>query len=117
VPEWYKDAKLGIYTHWGPYSVPAWENEWYPRTMYDPNTKYFQHHKRTWGDQSQFGYKDFIPDVHRRALGSRSTGPTCSGERGRRFAGPVAEHHDGFAMYDTSCTPYTRRSTWGPSGT
>jgi alpha-L-fucosidase len=106
VPQWYKDAKLGIYTHWGPYSVPAWENEWYPRTMYDPKTKYFKHHRRTWGDQSQFGYKDFIPmftaknwdpeywaDLFRRA--------------GAKFAGPVAEHHDGFAMYDTSCTPYT----------
>ncbi len=30
-PEWFKDAKFGIYTHWGPYSVPSWENEWYPR--------------------------------------------------------------------------------------
>ena len=41
-PEWFRDAKLGIYTHWGPYSVPSWENEWYPRLMYisDPASLY-----------------------------------------------------------------------------
>ncbi len=33
-PEWLKDAKLGIYFHWGPYAVPAYGNEWYPSTMY-----------------------------------------------------------------------------------
>ena len=66
VPDWYKDAKLGIYTHWGPYSVPAYGNEWYPRWMYDPDPKnkkidIFGHHQKTWGHQSKFGYKDFIP--------------------------------------------------------
>ncbi|MGC1422219.1 MAG: alpha-L-fucosidase, partial [Terracidiphilus sp.] len=35
-PQWYKDAKFGIFIHWGVYSVPAAENEWYPRNMYDP---------------------------------------------------------------------------------
>jgi hypothetical protein len=34
VPEWFKDAKFGIYFHWGVYSVPAYSNEWYPRNMY-----------------------------------------------------------------------------------
>jgi hypothetical protein len=34
VPEWFKDAKFGIYFHWGVYSVPAYANEWYPRNMY-----------------------------------------------------------------------------------
>ena len=36
VPEWYKDAKFGIFIHWGVYSVPAFSNEWYPRNMYEP---------------------------------------------------------------------------------
>jgi alpha-L-fucosidase len=38
VPEWFKDAKFGIYFHWGVYSVPAWGNEWYPRNMYFPGS-------------------------------------------------------------------------------
>ncbi|MBT4816400.1 MAG: alpha-L-fucosidase, partial [Lentisphaerae bacterium] len=61
VPEWYKDAKFGIYTHWGPYAVPAFGNEWYPRNMYLRDNPAFQHHRKVWGDQSTFGYKDFIP--------------------------------------------------------
>jgi alpha-L-fucosidase len=64
VPEWFKDAKFGIYAHLGVYCVPAYSNEWYPNNMYmkddNPNSVY-QYHKRTFGDQSQFGYKDFIP--------------------------------------------------------
>jgi alpha-L-fucosidase len=66
VPEWFKDAKLGIFIHWGVYAVPAFDNEWYPRFMYrdeisrkGPN--YFRHHLQTYGPQSEFGYKDFIP--------------------------------------------------------
>jgi alpha-L-fucosidase len=66
VPEWFKDAKLGIFIHWGVYAVPAFDNEWYPRFMYrdeisrkGPN--YFQHHREAFGPQDQFGYKDFIP--------------------------------------------------------
>lgn len=101
VPDWYKDAKIGIYTHWGPYSVPAWENEWYPRFMYEPKRKYFRHHKQTWGDQSKFGYKDFIP-----MFTAENWDPEYWADlfkkAGAKFAGPVAEHHDGFAMYDCS---------------
>ena len=66
VPQWFMDDKLGIFIHWGPYSVPAFDNEWYPRFMYrdeisrkGPN--YHQHHTKTWGHPSRFGYKDFIP--------------------------------------------------------
>jgi alpha-L-fucosidase len=100
VPQWYSDGKFGIFIHWGLYSVPAFGNEWYPRNMYRQDTDEFKHHVATYGPQKQFGYKDFIPlfkaekydpdhwaDIFRRA--------------GAKFVVPVAEHHDGFAMYDT----------------
>src|SRR5262245_11776580 len=61
VPEWYLDAKFGIFIHWGVYSVPAFGNEWYPRNMYKKGTKEFEHHVATFGPQAKFGYKDFIP--------------------------------------------------------
>ena len=60
-PEWFADSKLGIYAHWGPYTVPEFGNEWYPRFMYDVENDAFEHHKKTYGDQSEFGYHDFIP--------------------------------------------------------
>ena len=43
VPEWFKDAKFGIYFHWGVYSVPAYANEWYPRNMYIKNSNENNH--------------------------------------------------------------------------
>src|SRR5277367_230319 len=44
VPEWYKDAKFGIFIHWGVYSVPAFANEWYPRNMYIEGSNEYKHH-------------------------------------------------------------------------
>ena len=61
VPTWFKDAKLGIFIHWGVYSVPAFANEWYSRNMYQLVSPEFKHHRETWGEHTQFGYKDFIP--------------------------------------------------------
>ena len=61
IPEWYVDAKFGIFIHWGPYCVPAFGNEWYPRRMYLKDDPAFEHHRKTWGDHTEFGYKDFIP--------------------------------------------------------
>jgi alpha-L-fucosidase len=61
VPEWYKDAKFGIFIHWGAYSVPAFGNEWYPRNMYVPELPEYKHHVATYGSQDKFGYKDFLP--------------------------------------------------------
>jgi alpha-L-fucosidase len=46
-PEWYKDAKFGIFIHWGLYSVPAFGNEWYPRNMYRPGSEEYKHHIAT----------------------------------------------------------------------
>src|SRR5437870_6058458 len=61
VPRWYQDAKFGIFIHWGVYSVPAFDSEWYPRNMYLVGSPVFKHHVATYGPQSKFGYKDFIP--------------------------------------------------------
>ena len=61
VPGWYKDAKFGIFIHWGVYSVPAFGNEWYPRNMYSEGSEEYRHHIATYGPQDKFGYKEFIP--------------------------------------------------------
>src|SRR3982751_2334331 len=60
-PDWFRDAKFGIFIHWGVYSVPAFANEWYPRNMYQPGTPENKHHVATYGPLDKFGYKDFIP--------------------------------------------------------
>ena len=61
VPAWFRDAKFGIFIHWGVYSVPAFGSEWYPRNMYRKGSPEYTHHIATYGPQDKFGYKDFIP--------------------------------------------------------
>jgi len=105
VPAWYEDAKFGIFIHWGVYSVPAFGNEWYPRNMYRQDTAEFQHHVATYGPQSQFGYKDFIPQFKAEHFNPDQWAELFK-TAGARYVVPVAEHHDGFAMYDTALSPW-----------
>ena len=100
-PKWYTSGKLGIFIHWGVYAVPAFGNEWYARNMYDPGHREFQHHRKTYGDQKAFGYKDFIPLFKGEKFDPAAWIDLFSAA-GARFILPVAEHHDGFAMYDTA---------------
>jgi alpha-L-fucosidase len=104
-PLWYRDAKFGIFIHWGVYSVPAFGNEWYSRNMYLENNPAFAHHVQTYGPHRDFGYKDFIPSFRMERF---EPGEWAALFRiaGAQFVVPVAEHHDGFAMYDTT------RSRW-----
>ncbi|MFN3682528.1 MAG: alpha-L-fucosidase [Fimbriimonadaceae bacterium] len=103
VPEWYLDAKFGIFLHWGVYSVPAFGNEWYPRNMYVRGSAEFEHHVRTYGPQDRFGYKDFIP-MFRAERFDPDQWADLFLEAGAKYVVPVAEHHDGFAMYASRLT-------------
>ncbi|WP_242088803.1 alpha-L-fucosidase [Curtobacterium sp. DN_7.5] len=104
-PRWYQDAKFGVFLHWGVYSVPAFRNEWYSRDMYREGTPEFEHHVATYGPQSGFGYKDFIPSFTMERFDPHAWAALFR-RAGAQFVVPVAEHHDGFAMYDTD------RSRW-----
>ena len=100
VPEWYYRDKLGIFIHWGIYSVPAYGNEWYSRAMYDKNHREFEYHRATYGEQKDFGYKDFIP-MFKGENFDADRWVDIFKKAGAKFVMPVAEHHDGFAMYET----------------
>ena len=97
-PQWYQNAKFGIFIHWGVYSVPAYRNEWYPRNMYIQGTPEFEHHIKTYGPHKQFGYKDFIPLFKAEKFDPAAWADLFK-EAGARYVIPVAEHHDGFQMY------------------
>jgi len=106
VPEWYQDAKFGIFIHWGIYSVPAFGNEWYPRNMYNVGTDEYKHHIATYGPQDKFGYKDFIPMFKAEHYDPAAWAKLFK-EAGAKYVVPVAEHHDGFAMYDCGLSDWT----------
>jgi len=105
VPEWYRDAKFGVFLHWGVYSVPAFDTEWYPRNMYVQGSAAFKHHVETYGPQSKFGYKDFIP-MFRAEHFDPDAWVDLFARAGARYVVPVAEHCDGFAMYDSDVDPW-----------
>jgi alpha-L-fucosidase len=104
-PEWFRDAKFGIFLHWGVYSVPAFANEWYPRNMYMPGNPAYEHQVATYGPQSKFGYKDFIP-MFRAQQFDPAAWVDLFVNAGARYVVPVAEHCDGFAMYASDMTPW-----------
>lgn len=112
IPEWFQDSKLGIYAHWGVYSVPAFANEWYPRRMYLPKGIVREHHIKTWGPLSEFGYKDFIPMFTAEKFDAEEWAELYE-LAGAKFAGPVAEHHDGYSMWASKVNRWNAKDT-GP---
>ncbi|MFJ9097220.1 alpha-L-fucosidase [Streptomyces sp. NPDC102405] len=115
-PEWFQDAKFGIYFHWGVFSVPAFDNEWYPRNMYQAGSNANRHHIATFGQPAAWPYHNFINGARDLAGNTVRFAPKLKSaggkfdpdewvqlfvDAGARFAGPVAEHHDGFSMWDS----------------
>lgn len=121
VPEWFKDAKFGIYFHWGVYSVPAYGNEWYPRNMYIKGSQENKHHEEIYGDVYQWPFNKFITGAKDKQGNFVQFAPKLKSEGGKfdpdewaqlfldagaKFAGPVAEHHDGFSMWASRVNPW-----------
>ncbi|ASK65880.1 alpha-L-fucosidase [Brachybacterium avium] len=122
VPDWYRDAKLGIFVHWGLYSVPAWADvldrsdvtaetayarhqyaEWYANTVrLDGPTR--QRHEQRFG--VGHAYEDFADDWHP-AEGSAEAIVDLAARAGARYLVPTTKHHDGFCLWDSATTPFT----------
>lgn len=105
VPAWFRDRKLGIFIHWGVYSVPAKFNEWYSRNMYIQGTAEFAHHVATYGPHDQFGYQHFIPMFSAERFDA-SAWVSLFKDAGAGYIFPVAEHHDGFQMYGSELSDW-----------
>lgn len=118
-PEWFMDAKFGIYFHWGAFCTPQYGMEWYPRNMYNKagNSNEYKHHLATYGDPfGDWQYHNFILGKNNKAGVFTQFAPKLKSAGGKfdpkewanlfdsagaKFAGPVAEHHDGFSMWDS----------------
>lgn len=100
VPEWFRDAKLGMWAHWGPQSAVE-AGDWYARHMYIQGKEQYDYHIRTYGHPTKFGYKDTIPlwkaekfdPEHLIALYKRA---------GARYFMSMAVHHDNFDLWDSA---------------
>ena len=104
-PDWYRNAKFGIFIHWGIYSVPAFGSEWYSRNMYIKDSKEYKHHVETYGSHDKFGYKDFIHMFKAEKFDAKEWSRLFK-EAGAEYVIPVAEHHDGFQMYKSEISEW-----------
>jgi alpha-L-fucosidase len=112
IPAWFDDAKFGIFIHWGVYSVLGYHKgnrgyaEWAPTRMYeDPEHYYPILEERFGAHPPEFGYKDMVP-----LFTAKNWDPDAWAElfrdAGARYVVLTAEHHDGFAMWDSELTPW-----------
>ncbi len=111
VPDWYQNAKFGIFFHWGVYTVPAFGSEWYSCFMYKPTAvqrgkNIYEHHVKNYGDPKDFGYRDFVPNFKAEKFNADEWVEIIKNS-GAKFVMPVAEHCDGFAMYDTEFSDWS----------
>jgi len=118
VPKWFVDAKFGMYTHWGLYSIPGFRptGNTYLRHMYkhdreDPKNAY-EYHRKNYGDPNEFGYTDFVPKFRCEKFDGREYVDVMR-SAGARFGGLCVVHHDGYCLWDSKVTRWDVGST-GP---
>jgi alpha-L-fucosidase len=107
-PRWLVDAKFGIYAHWGVYAVAAYKTEWYGKIMYDPTDDRgaYEYHRRTFGPQHEFGYKDLIPRFRAEKFNPDEWADLIRNS-GAKYAGIAVIHHDGFGLWDSDVSRWS----------
>ncbi|MGZ3306619.1 MAG: alpha-L-fucosidase [Asticcacaulis sp.] len=98
-PDWFRDAKFGIWAHWGPQAVPR-KGDWYARFMYVPGHRDYDHHLKTYGHPSKFGYKDIIP-----LWTAEKWDPEALMDKyvaaGAKYFVSMGVHHDNFDLWNS----------------
>jgi alpha-L-fucosidase len=98
-PKWFQDAKLGIWAHWGPQSVPM-SGDWYARNMYIQGSGQYQHHLENYGPPSKTGYKDIIP-LWKAEKWDPDRLMALYKKAGARYFVSMACHHDNFDLWNS----------------
>lgn len=98
-PEWFRDAKFGMWAHWGSQCEPE-AGDWYARNMYIPGNGDFKFHQEHYGHQSKVGFKDII---HRWKAANFNPDQLLKfyKENGARYFMALANHHDNFDNYNS----------------
>jgi len=103
-PEWYRDAKFGIWAHWSPQCVPE-AGDWYARNMYIQGSEQYNYHLAHYGHPSKFGFKDLIPQ-----WSLLNWQPDALMQRyknaGAKFFFALANHHDNFDAFNSRHNPW-----------
>ena len=114
VPQWYKDAKFGIWLHWGPQSIPLEGGGWYARHMYMDSTAVkkepwgkgaWEYHRKNYGHQSEFGYKDLCNSWKAEKFDADQMVKQFK-TWGAKYVAVIANHHDNFDLFNSSVHPW-----------
>ena len=112
VPAWFEKGKIGIFIHWGPYSVIGYRRgdrgyaEHVPKMIYEEPDHYYPYLKERWGSvPPDFGYKDIIPEFKAENWDPEEWAELFA-EVGAKYVVMTAEHHDGWANWDSDLTPW-----------
>ena len=102
IPEWFRDAKFGIWAHWGPQSAIEF-GDWYARTMYQQGSKQYLYHVETYGHPSKVGYKDLV-DNWKAAKWDPDHLMGLYKKAGAKYFVSMGVHHDNFDLWDSKYT-------------
>jgi alpha-L-fucosidase len=98
-PEWFRDAKFGIWTCWNPYTVPA-AGDWYARNMYIEGSRQYKYHLEHYGHPSKVGYKDIV-EMWKGEKFDPDNLVALFKEAGAKYIVAMAMHHDNFDLWDS----------------
>ena len=99
-PDWFRDAKFGIWSHWGPQAVPMY-GDWYARNMYMEGSPQYRYHWRKYGHQSVFGYKDVVKLWKAEAFDPEALMDLFV-DAGAKYFVAQAAHHDNFHNWNST---------------
>jgi alpha-L-fucosidase len=102
IPEWFRDAKFGIWSHWGPQSAIEF-GDWYARTMYQQGSKEYLYHVETYGHPSKVGYKDLV-DNWKAAKWDPEHLMGLYKKAGAKYFVSMGVHHDNFDLWNSKYT-------------
>jgi alpha-L-fucosidase len=111
-PIWYRDAKFGIWAHWGPQSAPEY-GDWYARNMYIQGHRQYEYHVKTYGHPSKFGLKDVIPTWKADKF-DPDYNMQLYKKAGAKYFCSMGVHHDGFDLWKSIHQPRWNAVATGP---
>ncbi|VGO19078.1 alpha-L-fucosidase [Pontiella sulfatireligans] len=113
-PEWFRDAKFGIYSHWNAQSsVLSTRNGWYARNMYEEGNTSYKQHLKHYGHPSEYGYKDVIKAWNADQFDA-NTWVKLFKKAGAKYIIVMATHHDNFDMWNSKHQPKWNSMNYGP---
>jgi alpha-L-fucosidase len=108
-PDWYRDAKYGIWQHWSPQSVPE-DGDWYALRMYQQGTSQYKYHLAHYGHPSKFGYKDITHLFTGSQWNPTSLLELYVQQGGAKFFVALANHHDNYDNWDSTYQPWNSQT-------